>query len=117
MELICTFALTALILALAGIYNVMTLSVTLRTQEIAIRMALGAQRSGITKLVLQSERDWPCWAFTASRLRSFLFEVRPTDPWIYVRSILMLGIPYVACLLPALRAASADPIKALRSIT
>jgi putative ABC transport system permease protein len=124
-ELISTFAITALLLALTGIYAVMSFSVTLRTKEIAIRMALGAHRAGITRLVLQSGAKLGLLgstlgilgSLTASHLiRSYLFEVSPTDPWIYAGSIiLMMAIAHIAALLPALRAASGDPIATLRS--
>lgn len=126
-ELISGFAFTALMLALTGIYAVMSFSVTLRTQEIAIRMALGAQRRGITTLVLQSGAKLALLgstlgtfvALAASHLiRSYLFEVSPTNPWIYSGSVLlMVAISYAASAVPAIRAASSDPIKALRSVT
>jgi len=123
--LVGTFTVAALLLALVGIHAVMSFSVTLRAQEIAIRMALGAHRSGITRLVLQSGAKLGLLgsglgilgSLTASHLiRSYLFEVSATDPWIYAGSIfLMMAIANVAALVPALRAASADPIAALRS--
>jgi len=125
-ELIGFFALAALILALTGIYAVVSFSVTLRAQEIAIRMALGAQRQGIVKLVLQAglrlalvgSALGAVASLAASQLiRSYLFSVSPTDPWIYAASImLMTGVAFLASAVPAVRAASADPIKALRSI-
>ncbi|HZP04534.1 MAG TPA: ABC transporter permease [Terracidiphilus sp.] len=126
-ELVSTFAVTALLLALTGIYAVMSFTVTLRTQEIAIRMALGTHRSGIIRLVLQSGAKLGLWgsafgilgSLAASHLiRSFLFEVSPTDPWIFAGSVLlMVAIAYLAALVPALRAASAEPVLALRSVT
>jgi hypothetical protein len=126
-ELVSTFAVTALMLALTGIYAVMSFSVTLRSQEIAIRMALGAQRFSIASLVLQAGAKLALLgsmlgtlgSLAASHLiRSFLFEVSPIDPWIYTGSILlMMGIAYVASVFPAVRAASANPIKALRSVS
>jgi putative ABC transport system permease protein len=126
-ELVSAFAVAALLLALTGIYAVMSFSVALRTQEIAIRMALGAQRIGITKLVLQSGARLALLgsalgslgSLAASHLiRSFLFGVNPADPWIYIGSIfLMMAIAYFASLVPALRAASAEPIEALRPLT
>ncbi|HEY3987700.1 MAG TPA: ABC transporter permease [Acidobacteriaceae bacterium] len=126
-ELVTIFAVTALMLALTGIYAVMSFSVTLRTHEIAIRMALGAQRRSITKLVLQAGARLALLgsvlgtlgSLAASHLiRSFLFEVSPIDPWIYTGSVLlMMAIAYVASVFPAIRAASADPIKALRSMS
>ncbi|GGH17133.1 ABC transporter permease [Silvibacterium dinghuense] len=124
-ELISAFGLVALVLAVAGIYAVMSFSVALRTQEIAIRMALGARRSSIARMILHSGVTLAVMgsalgtlgAFVGSRLiRSFLFQINPTDPWIYGGSILlMLAIAYLASLVPALRAASAEPIQALRS--
>jgi predicted lysophospholipase L1 biosynthesis ABC-type transport system permease subunit len=126
-ELVGAFAVTALMLALTGIYAIMSFAVTLRTHEIAIRMALGAQRRNITRLVLQlgvrlallGGALGTLGSLGASHLiRSFLFEVSPIDPWIYAGSVLlMIGIAYLASMFPAIRAASADPIKALRSAT
>jgi putative ABC transport system permease protein len=126
-KLIGIFGLAALVLALSGIYAVISFSVTLRTQEIAIRMAVGAQRSGITNLVLQSGARLALFgsalgivgAVAASHLiGSLLFEVSPMDPWIYVGCVLlMMASAYLASLVPALRAASANPIQALRSTT
>jgi predicted permease len=126
-ELIGFFAVSALIIALTGIYAVVSFSVTLRAQEIAIRMALGAQREGIAKLVLHSGARLALVgsalgtlvSLGASHLiRSYLFNVSPTDPWIYIGSVfLMMGIAFIASAIPAIRAASADPIKALRSVT
>ena len=125
-ELIAAFAATAVFLAIAGIYAVVAFSVSLRTQEIAIRVALGAQRSGIARLVLVSAAKLALLgcvlgvlgSLTASRLvRSFLFEVSPTDPWIYLAGVLvMMSMALLASALPAARAAAADPVKALRSV-
>lgn len=126
-ELIGMFALAALLLALTGIYAVVSFSVTLRTQEIAIRMALGAQREGIVKLVLYSGARFALMGCalgvltslaTSQLIRSYLFRVSPIDPWLYTASIfLMMGIALIASAIPAIRAASADPITALRSVT
>jgi predicted permease len=125
-NLITAFALGALALAVTGIYAVVAFSVSLRTQEIAIRMALGSQRSGIARLVLISGARMGLWgcglgvvaSFAASHLlRSFLFDVSATDPLIYFASVVvMLLVALLASALPAARAASADPIKALRAI-
>jgi len=124
-ELVGFFALAALILALTGIYAVVSFSVTLRAQEIAIRMALGAQRKGIVKLVLRSGVRLGLVGSglgalvslaTSQLMRSYLFSVSPTDPWLYIASIfLMISIAFIASAVPAIRAASSDPIKALRS--
>jgi len=124
--LITGFAMVALLLAIMGIYAVVAFSVSLRTQEIAIRMALGAQRAGIARLVLTSGAKMALLgcslgvlgSLAVSRLvRSFLFDVSPTDPLIYVVSVVvMMLMALVASALPATRAASADPIDALRTI-
>ena len=125
-DLITSFAMAALLLALTGIYAVVAFSVSLRTQEIAIRMALGAQRTGIARLIL----IWGAklggigcalgviGSLATSRLvSSFLFEVSATDPIIYTVGVLiMMLMALVASALPASRAASTDPIDALRSV-
>lgn len=124
--LIAAFALGALVLTVTGIYAVVAFSASLRTQEIAIRMALGAQRSGIARLVLISGARMALagcglgvlGSLAVSRLlSSFLFEVSATDPLIYIAGVLiMMSLALLASALPANRAASADPITALRSI-
>jgi putative ABC transport system permease protein len=123
--LITAFAIGALLLALTGIYAVVAFSVSLRTQEIAIRMALGAQRANIARLVLISGVKMTligCGlgvlaSFGVSRLiSSLLFEVSATDPLTYAPSVLMmLLIALLASAVPATRAAAGDPIHALRS--
>ncbi len=124
-ELIGIFALAALALSFTGIYAVMSFVVSLRTQEIAIRMALGAQRGNIAALILRSGATLAlfgcgigivCSLAISRFVQSFLFGVTAVDPWIYLASIaLMLLLAVFASLLPATRAASADPIAALRS--
>jgi putative ABC transport system permease protein len=123
---ITAFTVGALVLAITGIYAVVAFSVTLRTQEIAIRMALGAQRLHIARLVLFSGAKLALFGCTfgvvgslmLSRLiRSFLFEVSPLDPAIYTVSVLiMIAIALLASALPANRAASTRPTEALRLI-
>ena len=125
-DLITAFAMGALLLAVIGIYAVVAFSVSLRTQEIAIRMALGAQRTGIARLVLSSGAKLALLgcglglvgSLAISRLvNSFLFNVSATDPLVYVAAALtMMLMALLASALPAMRAASADPINALRSI-
>ncbi len=123
--LISVFAGGALLLAITGIYAVVAFSVSLRGQEIAIRMALGAQRGGIARLVLASGAKLALLgcalgllgSAAVSRLvSSFLFDVSATDPLVYLgaASIMML-MALLASAIPASRAASADPIDALRS--
>jgi predicted permease len=124
--LIAAFALGALLLAITGIYAVVTFSVSLRANEIAVRMALGAQRTGIARLVLISAAKLALLgcglgvvgSLAVSRLVSaFLFEVSATDPLVYAACVfLMLMMTLLASLLPATRAASADPVAALRTV-
>ena len=125
-DLITAFAVGALLLAITGIYAVMAFSVSQRTQEIAIRMTLGAQRAGIAKLVLVSGAKLTLLgcglgvlgSLAVSRLvSSFLFGVSATDPLIYILCVLIMMImALLVSSLPAARAASADPMDALRSI-
>jgi putative ABC transport system permease protein len=124
-DLITAFALGALLLAITGIYAVVAFSVSLRTQEIAIRMALGAQRARIARLVLISSAKLALLgcclgllgSFAVSRLiGSLLFEVSATDPLVYIgAALIMMLMALLASALPANRAASADPIQALRA--
>jgi predicted permease len=124
-DLITAFAAGALLLAITGIYAVMAFSVSQRTQEIAIRMALGAERAGIVRLVLLSGGKLALLgcglgvvgSVAVSRLiTSFLFGVSATDPLVYSGAVLMMVLmALLASAFPALRAASADPIEALRS--
>ena len=124
--LISAFALGALGLALTGIYAVIAFSASLRTHEIAIRMALGAQRRGIAGLILSSAARLAFLGCTfgvlgslaVSRIiKSLLFEVSATDPFIYLAAILiMMTTTMLASALPASRVASVDPIVSLRSV-
>ena len=112
-------------LAITGIYAVVAFSISIRRQEIAIRMALGAPRSRIASLVLADGAKLAIWgcgfgvigAFALSRVvTSFLFAVSATDPLILGASVLlMIVIALFASAIPATRAASADPVEALRS--
>jgi putative ABC transport system permease protein len=124
-HLITTFAVGALLLAITGIYAVVTFSVSLRTQELAIRIVLGAQRMGIARLILNSAAKLTLLgcslgvlgSLAVSRIvRSFLFEVSATDPFIYLWGVLvMMIVALVASAIPAVRAAQSDPTQALRS--
>ncbi|HXW93428.1 MAG TPA: ABC transporter permease [Terriglobales bacterium] len=125
-SLIAGFALGALLLALTGIYAVIAFSASLRTHEIAVRMALGAERTGIATLVLLSGAKLAfigcslgvLGSLAVSRMvQALLFEVSATDPLIYLAGALMMMITaLLASALPATRAASVDPIVSLRSI-
>jgi len=124
-DLITAFAMGALLLAVTGIYAVVAFSVSLRTQEIAIRMALGAQRGRIARLVLVSGVKMALvgcglgvlGSLAISRLiTAFLFNVSATDPIIYAAAaVVMILMTLAASALPARRAASADPLDALRA--
>jgi predicted permease len=123
--LITAFALTALLLAAMGIYAIIAFSVSQRTQEIAVRMALGAQRNNIAWLVLGSGARIAAAGCALGVLGSlavahlvgaFLFGVSATNPIVYTASIfLMLALSLLASALPAFRAAAADPAHVLRS--
>jgi predicted permease len=122
--LISGFALAAVLLAVLGVYSVIAFSVLARVQEMAIRMALGSQRAGIMRLILQSGMKLAAigcalglaGAIAASGLlRSFLFGVSPFDPLTMIMAaIVVFLLALVACALPARRAASIDPMQALR---
>jgi len=123
--LISTFAIAAVLLAALGIYSVIAFSAVLREQEMAIRMALGSQRSGILGLVFTSAAKLALagcalgllGAVAASHLlRSLVFDVSPFDPLVLtLAAVLVLMLALVASLLPARRSASIDPMKALRT--
>jgi putative ABC transport system permease protein len=123
--LISSFAGAALLLAILGIYSVIAFTVALRAQEMAIRMALGSQRSGIIGLVLASGSKLAAagcvigliGAVAASRLlQSLVFGVRTWDPLtLGVAAVLVMLLALGASLLPARRAASANPVEALRA--
>jgi putative ABC transport system permease protein len=121
---ISAFAIAAVLLAALGIYSVIAFSVALRVQEMAIRMALGSQRTGILRLVFESAAKLGIagcaigliGAAAASHLlRSFLFNVSPFDPLVLVAAgIFVMLLASAASLLPAIRAASIQPMSALR---
>lgn len=118
------FASLALILAIVGIYGVISYSVSQRTPEIGIRVALGATRGGILTMVVGRAMllitfgiaVGAAGAFALSRyLKSLLFEVKPGDPWTYAGIALLLAIVALAAsLVPARRATRVDPMIALR---
>ena len=122
--LIGSFAFAAVLLAVLGIYSVISFSVASRVQEMAIRMALGSQRRSIVRLVLESGARLAVvgcviglgGAAVASRLlRSLLFGVSPFDPVaLSAAAVGVLLLAVAASGLPALRAASIDPMRALR---
>jgi predicted permease len=118
------FSALALILAAIGIYGVMAYSVALRTQEIGIRMALGAQQKDVLRLILgQGARiaffgvimGLAAAAALARLLSSLLFSVSASDPLTFAAvAILLVSVTLLACYIPARRALRVDPIIALR---
>jgi predicted permease len=122
--LISSFAVVAVLLSLLGIYSIIAFAAALREQEMALRMALGCQRSGVLTLILTSGVKLGVvgcalgliGAMGASRLLgSFLFGVSPFDPVVLTLSaVAMLLLALTASALPARRAARTDPMLALR---
>ena len=122
--LLTLFASMGLLLASVGLYGVMAFLVAQRTQEIGVRMAIGATPGVITGMVLASAARWTIagaalgigGAFAASRaLKSFLFGVAANDILTLAGSTaILLGVALLAAWLPARRAASVDPVAALR---
>jgi len=125
MDLLLLFAGSALFLAGLGIYGVVTYSVVQRYREIGLRIALGAQRVSVYRLVLRDglfpvaigASAGVALAFGAARVViSLLFQVSPYDPVLTVGAVCtLLAVGTTACLLPARRAASVEPMQALRT--
>ncbi len=124
MQLLVGFAVVGSVLTLVGIYGVLSLSVTSRRRELAIRSAVGAQQKDIRKLVFGEGFRLiaagvvvgVALAIILSRvLRSFLFEVQPGDPaTLAVVGLLFVGVALLACWVPVRRADKDDPVEALR---
>jgi predicted permease len=124
MLLLGIFASVALVLAAVGIYGLIAYSVTQRTQELGIRIALGAQHRDVLRLVLTQGTRLTLLGVTLgvfaalalSRLLStLLFAVSPTDPFTFAGvAILLACVALLACFIPARRATRVDPIVALR---
>lgn len=118
------FALLTLALTGIGLYGVLNYGVVRRRKEIGVRMALGASRSGVARLVVREALRMvapglllgAAGAWFATRfLRSLLYGVKPLDPWMCAASLAVLTAAAVlACLLPARRAAAVHPMEALR---
>jgi predicted permease len=124
LEMVGLFALTALFLAAIGIYGVISYIVTERTHEIGIRLALGASRSNILRIVLRQGLGLAivgaavglvCSLIVSHLMASLLYGVRPTDPLTFASvAFFFLGVALLACYLPARRAMKVDPMFALR---
>jgi ABC-type antimicrobial peptide transport system permease subunit len=113
-----------MLLAIGGVYGVLSAIMSARLREVGVRVALGASRGDIVRLVLGRGLVMTgigvaigigCSLGAAQLLRSFLFEITPTDPVAIVAAVGLMTLAAVsACYLPARRAASADPVQVLR---
>ncbi|HKQ79777.1 MAG TPA: ABC transporter permease [Blastocatellia bacterium] len=125
MLLFGVFAAVALLLAAVGVYGVISYSVSRRTREIGIRMALGARRRDVLWLIVRQGMTLALAGVSIGlagalgvmrALKGLLFELSVTDPLTFaLTAALMLGVTFLACYAPARRATKVDPITALRS--
>ncbi|HJX81429.1 MAG TPA: FtsX-like permease family protein, partial [Candidatus Udaeobacter sp.] len=124
LEMVGLFALTALLLAGLGIYGLISYLVSERMHEIGIRLALGASRSNILRMVLRQGLGLAivgaavgivCALIVSHLMASLLYGVRPTDPLTFACvALLLIGVALLACYIPARCATRVDPIQALR---
>jgi putative ABC transport system permease protein len=118
------FAALAVSLAMAGVYGVMAFAVGQRSNEIGLRMALGASTGSVLRLILGHGLALAgigltlglAAAFASTRLlTSMLFQIKPTDPLVYLSVVTLLGaVALVASYIPAWRASKIDPLTAIR---
>jgi len=119
------FAVMALLLGIVGLYGVIAYSVSQRTKEIGVRMAMGAQRSSINELIMNEGRRLLvvgvmagsiCSLVAGNLIRKLLFGTRPWDLGIFTVVVGMLAVSTMAAsYIPARRAASLNPVEALRT--
>jgi putative ABC transport system permease protein len=124
MMLLAAFSLVALTLSAVGISGVVAFSVSHRTREIGIRMALGARKGAVIRLALNRSMTAALIgvgiglgaSFALTRfLTGLLFEVKPMDPRVLGSAALILtSVAFIACYIPARRATKVDPVTALR---
>jgi predicted permease len=123
--LVLGFAVIALVLAAAGLYGVLAYLITQRTTEIGIRIALGAGRDQVVRLMLGDGLRPALYglalglaasAAVTRLMESMLYETKALDGWVFVLvSLILLAVASIACLLPAWRASQLDPMQALRA--
>ena len=123
--LLSLFGATALVLAVIGLYGLIAYDVARRAREIGIRLALGASRGDVLRLVLRQGLGLTLAGLAAGAagaalltryLGSLLFETRPLDPTTYTAvAVILLGAGLLACWIPARRALAVDPMRVLRS--
>lgn len=124
MEVLASFACSALMLAVVGIYGLVSYSVTQRTRELGIRRALGAAEGTILQMIIREALRLALagvvlgivTAYAATRvMKSYLFHTSATDPIAFIGvSVLFIVVAMAAAFAPALRAARVDPLRALR---
>ena len=124
-ENLSAFGAVALLLAMMGLYGVISYSASRRTSEIGIRMALGAGRRDVTKLGLRQGMLLTAIGMAIGLLISFavtrllsglLYGIKASDPLTYCAiTLFLLAVAFGACLLPSRRAASVEPMQALRA--
>jgi macrolide transport system ATP-binding/permease protein len=122
--LLGAFGLTALILACIGLYGILTFAIQERRREIGLRMALGASKRNVLKLVVKQGMTLvgaglliglAAALMTGRAVRAMLYNVAPTDPAsLVLATVLLCGVALAACYVPARRAAGVDPLNALR---